>query len=403
MTTGSASRSVRATRAVFACLIPTLLGGCALSLTGGAAPDPVLSGHGLTYQFVVSEDSGTSTVVDICVTDYLTSGPAIPVTATTSTGSGCVPNATLGAWVCDVGVMSANQTSTVTVTVGVTGTGVIKNKAVVAPCPCGQDLTCNGQSTDDPSDNTVSLSTTAVECLSDGDCDDSNPATHDQCSNSTCTHAECLSDADCDDSNPATHDQCSNGSCTHYECMSDADCDDGTNCTIRTCDTTNHVCQYIPVAAIGFCQGAQKSKLILTDDASDADDTVVFKILSANLSGFPDPTSTPIDICFADESFTKLRATRISPGGPWQTTGSGYKRIDPSGASEGITKVVIKPAKGKIIIKGKGPGLDDWTPGMLTPYVYAYIATAPLTCWGATYPAANITQNDGVHFKAKYP
>src|SRR5262245_7216564 len=49
-----------------------------------------------------------------------------------------------------------------------------------------------------------------AECVSDADCDDGDPATHDQCYRlmGVCIHWECTTATECDDADPLTEDRC---------------------------------------------------------------------------------------------------------------------------------------------------------------------------------------------------
>src|SRR5688572_11405377 len=97
----------------------------------------------------------------------------------------------------------------------------------------------------------------AVECSTDADCDDGDPATHEYCHTffHTCIATECTADAHCDDGDPCTLDYClSMASCGHGSdgrcCAGDADCFDGNDCTSDYCGD-DQLCDWAPVAGPG--------------------------------------------------------------------------------------------------------------------------------------------------------
>lgn len=82
-------------------------------------------------------------------------------------------------------------------------------------CVCGSDCS---------NDVCLSSAPPKVECVTDTDCDDSNPNTLDHCVQGVCQHnpvplQSCISNADCNDNNPCTVDECSQviKKCVHTE------------------------------------------------------------------------------------------------------------------------------------------------------------------------------------------
>jgi len=120
--------------------------------------------------------------------------------------------------------------------------------------------------------NCLNLSGQEITCSTNSECNDSNSLTNDSCQNagtvsSSCTNtpiitsslSACSSDSDCDDSNSLTSDVCSspgqsNSSCSNnacnIRCDSASDCTDNDSTTTDSCSnpgTCNARCNYIKV------------------------------------------------------------------------------------------------------------------------------------------------------------
>ena len=93
-------------------------------------------------------------------------------------------------------------------------------------------------------------------CLDDGDCDDGNACTTQQCIGGDvheCTEPVevancCLSNSECDDGNTCNLDRCIGNRCRFSAnivagcCFADGDCDDGNPCTVNTCNDETAEC-----------------------------------------------------------------------------------------------------------------------------------------------------------------
>jgi hypothetical protein len=113
-------------------------------------------------------------------------------------------------------------------------TPVLSDVTVIGPCPNGRSDMC---------------------CIGDGDCDDKNACTADNCPapGGACRHVArqncCNSDKDCDDMNACTADSCSGvgGTCSHAPvpkcCNVDADCADGNACHVNRCSMPGGTCK----------------------------------------------------------------------------------------------------------------------------------------------------------------
>jgi hypothetical protein len=101
-----------------------------------------------------------------------------------------------------------------------------------------------------------------AQCVSDLDCEDSNPCTLDYCDAEGVCHQACSSQA-CNDGNPMTMtDRCTmkaGGSClcegTPVQCTKDADCDDQVACTNDSCNKTTGKCVHDCSAGFGCDDG----------------------------------------------------------------------------------------------------------------------------------------------------
>jgi hypothetical protein len=152
------------------------------------------------------------------------------------------------------------------------------------------------------------------------------------------------------------------GACQHGTPL---DCDDGNLCTQDSCDPLSG-CANDATPATG-CKTAEKSLLILKNNASDAKDKLIWKWIkgeSTTQSEFGVPTgTTAYALCIY--SGTTAAADYTVPGDAvkWRALGdTGYKYKDPTGSADGITKVLLKGSThdtSKCLVKGKGANLDD--------------------------------------------
>ena len=97
----------------------------------------------------------------------------------------------------------------------------------------------------------VGMSATPLDvCLTDADCDDHNPCTHDVCAaaNGQCVHTPEPDGLPCDDASACTV----GNACIAGTCGTPITCSDGNSCTTDTCDPATGICQSTPV----FCDDA---------------------------------------------------------------------------------------------------------------------------------------------------
>src|SRR5439155_6006921 len=92
----------------------------------------------------------------------------------------------------------------------------------------------------------VGMSATPLDvCLTDADCDDKNPCTHDVCAaaNGQCVHTPEPDGLPCDDQNACT----TGNVCAAGACGTAVNCNDGNACSTDTCDPTTGACSHAPV------------------------------------------------------------------------------------------------------------------------------------------------------------
>jgi cysteine-rich repeat protein len=235
------------------------------------------------------------------------------------------------------------------------------------------------------------------------DCDDGGTANGDCCS------ASCAFEADgssCADATVCNGDETCDGAGT---CLAGAapTCDDGDPCTQDSCDDVGG-CQSDDAPHTG-CLAAAKS-ILLMKQVGGAKDKLVWKwikgaaITPANL-GSP-PTSDGYAFClYAGGAL--LAGGDLAAGSNWTATATGYKYSDPSGASDGITKSLLKrggAGKSKVLVKGKGNNLPDPALGSLPlPVTAQLVNTTSGFCVGASFAAPNVITGGASAFKARVP
>ena len=111
----------------------------------------------------------------------------------------------------------------------------------------GTPVTCTGGQVCDPADGVCK------NCLTDGDCDDSNPCTDDTCGAGTCSNTNNF--VSCNDGNLCTTgDTCSGGACggTATDCSGLDD-----QCNIGVCNAGTGACETQPANESGACDDGQ--------------------------------------------------------------------------------------------------------------------------------------------------
>ena len=191
-------------------------------------------------------------------------------------------------------------------------------------------------------------------CMTQPDCDDSNPCTIDACpaAGGPCKHTEiagcCLSDGQCDDGNACTVDSCKGDKCSHANaCCKDAsDCDDGDDkCTTDSCESGK--CEHAPTGAAGCCKPEVAAWHF--NDAGQGDGFAFAKCNPGNAYYLPSGCQS-----VSGKSPTKgwqvwtKAMSSVSPAGALYYGDPGSKNIN-FGASAGtvLTPMMKVPTKGK--------------------------------------------------------
>jgi hypothetical protein len=184
--------------------------------------------------------------------------------------------------------------------------------------------------------------------------------------------------------------------------------DEGNACTQDACDGAG-ICAHDAVPATG-CRTAQKSLLLLKDNADNAKDQLTWKWVKGQPTSqteLSNPTTTAdYTLCVYDANGIVTSATVPADATKWSPiSDKGYKYKDTGGAEDGITNVLVKGStqdKSKAKVKGKGLNLPDPTLGNLPLPVTAQLRNEETeVCLEAVYDSAQVIKNDTGQFKAK--
>ncbi len=236
-------------------------------------------------------------------------------------------------------------------------------------------------------------------------CDDGNACTDpDTCSAGVCSGVP-DDGAPCDDGNQCTTpDVCLSGACDGTP-DNGAPCDDGDPCTdTDTCQGA--VCSgSFPLSSCLSPDVPGKSLLVLKDKLPDKKDHLVWKWLKGTTDPalFGDPTvATSYDLCIYDSADGTLMRNHIPAGPMWRSISNGFKYVDRYTTSDGIHSVLLRggsTGKAKIVVIGKGSGLDMTPLGAPLDLPVTVQITNGSTCWQAAYGSPIQDRSD--LFKAK--
>lgn len=160
-----------------------------------------------------------------------------------------------------------------------------------------------------------------------------------------------------------------------------------------------------PTSPTSGCRTAQKSVLLIKDNADNTKDKLIWKWIrgaSTTEAEFGDPTTTRnYALCVYDGGGRLISADVAADATKWQA----LKYKDSSGGADGIQKIILKPSatsNSKVLVKGKGTNLPDTTLGSLTlPITAQLINDETSVCFQGVYAAPQIIKNDTTQFKAK--
>ena len=161
--------------------------------------------------------------------------------------------------------------------------------------------------------------------------------------------------------------------------------------------------------AVG-CRTAQKSVLVLKDNANNSKDKLVWKWIkgqSTSTAEFGDPVmgTANIALCVYDNGALK-GSTLVAPGTGWTNISTkGFKFLDKNGAQTGVTKIILKAStdnKAKALLKGKGLNLPDIAPPMTGPVTVQMVNSESGLCWQSVFNSPFL-KNIAGSFKDKAP
>jgi cysteine-rich repeat protein len=312
--------------------------------------------------------------------------------------------------------------------------GVIPSQCVGQPngTSCSDGDVCDGVETCQ-----LGLCTPGVPLV----CDDGDPCTVDECmAGSGCDATkdlglpECVRtwfpvilsilDDGCGDGVVDSGEQCDDGNATGGDCCSptcqfDASgvaCDDGSPCTTGdTCQAG--ACMGLAAPEPG-CREAQRGGVQLMNRSPDTADRFSWKwLLGPTTSAeFGNPASglTGYDLCVYDTTggtssvgwHASIPSGGLCNGRPcWQGASGSYRFVDTAGATDGITKVILKAGtadNAKIQVKGSGAALGlPPLPLAQDPAVTVQLKSTNGECWTMPYEGPAV-RNDAERFKDAY-
>jgi hypothetical protein len=164
----------------------------------------------------------------------------------------------------------------------------------------------------------------------------------------------------------------------------------------------------------GDCRAADKSKLLVKNNATDAKDSLIWKLSNAastSQTEFGDPTDgTDYALCiYAGSPAVRIGEALIpADATKWSAISTkGYKYTDAAATVNGIKKIVLKASDhdtSKALVKGKGLGLPDLPLGAIeAPVTVQLVNRTNNLCWGAAYAAGNLGTNTAEQLKAQTP
>jgi uncharacterized delta-60 repeat protein len=180
------------------------------------------------------------------------------------------------------------------------------------------------------------------------------------------------------------------------------DCDDGNTASGDCCSPA---CE--PPSG---CRAAGKSLIVIKESGTAAKDTLVWKWTkgdATSLAELGQPTgTTSYSLCLY--AGTTALASLVIPADAmkWSAIGTiGFKYSDPSGAAEGVRKVILKSGaagKAKALLKGKGSPLpDNLLPVPALPLAVQLVNGDTNLCLGSTFDTGDVVKSSLTKFTAK--
>ncbi len=213
----------------------------------------------------------------------------------------------------------------------------------------------------------------------------------------------------CDDDNPCTSgDICGGGTCQGAVADNGTACGSGTLCSgPATCQ--EGACTTNPTPAVGCKQTVDPTDATITikDSSSDNGDKIQWKWRGQQTLNFGTPTTTTnYALCVYDQASGARRLVvdaSIPAGLRWQSTSSGYKYSDSSGASSGVRAAKLRYGEDRrasinVVARGANTTLPPLALDQDTEVLVQLVTDAGL-CWEAHY-GTNKT-NSTTLFRAK--
>ena len=171
---------------------------------------------------------------------------------------------------------------------------------------------------------------------------------------------------------------------------------------------TQSVCQPMTETT---CRTALHSSLQMHDVLDGTKDKLVWKWVKGDetaAADFGTPTGTTrYSLCLYRGELSELVGeVALPPGASWTSLGAkGFKYKDVLQVPHGVKTTLLKAGlaeKAKAVLKGKGLNLPDGLLPFGTAPVTAQLVRADtMGCWVAAYDTADVTDDDGIDFKAK--
>ena len=151
------------------------------------------------------------------------------------------------------------------------------------------------------------------------------------------------------------------------------------------------------------CASPGKSLLLLKDNANDDRDKLTWKWVkgTAALADFGAPDTTDAyALCLYGQGGALLTGAAVPAGASWRNLGpKGFKYVDPTTASDGMLKVVLKPGTGKAKLLAKGKGANLTLPSLPLTLPVRVQLQGNDHCWGDVYTALGQKRSDATQFK----
>jgi bacillolysin len=150
----------------------------------------------------------------------------------------------------------------------------------------------------------------------------------------------------------------------------------------------------------GGCAAAPKARVLLKHDAArPAKDKLLWKWIggSSPVGSFGDPTAATIySLCvYANGGVAPALIAEVPAGTGWTSPSDGRFIYSGDLSAAGIQAIKLTPGTGKakILVKGKGAGLDLTNAAPAQPLTLQLVRSDSLTCWESVFTAPSIGGN----------